>query len=531
MKGRTTASSSPPGLRSALVIALVACGCAASGGAGKGFDGRARQATERLPAAAGFYDEAERALVEEAQAHQPAARKLVEEGDLEKARAAFGEAAERYGRFADVYPASEWRLAFRFKAAEFLLFAQRQDRAAEHADKVLADPAANDVTKAMAAQLAAVAWRGVAVQRVKAGELEPIKLATVEQRAGAPLARRAPPEPWARFVAAVDAYLPVWEKHPEVARLPAERNLALTPWAGALIAAEVKFSCDDMAEAQRRLDQIVDTWPAELDVMETAVPLLLQTFLVRRDDAGFGAAADRVKRILDRQIAAAVEARARESLSKLRDQVDRLRQHRDFDLARRLMEDGKAAEAAVAFERFADAYGAAGDAAVALFNAAHAWEAAGQPEKAAAAREALVARHGDSAKAPLAALLLAGGASKRGDHRGRGALLRRLPRALARRAEPLPRAAERRARARRPGRQGRRCRAVLRLRDGRGVREGAAERGRQGAPPEREAPRRREAEGEGEGRLRGGDARRGDDRPCGAAADRRRQAADQEVVR
>jgi predicted negative regulator of RcsB-dependent stress response len=400
----------------ALAATLLACGCAGSGKAGQGFDGRAKQADERLPAAVRFYDEAERALVEDAQAHQALARKLVEEGNLEKARAEFGAAADRYAKFADTYRTSEWRVAFRFKAAEFLLFAQQQERAAVQADAVIADPAANDVTRAMAAQLSAAAWRGYAVQRIKAGALEPMKLATAEQRAGAPLAPRAPPEPWKRFVAAVDVYVTVWEKHPEAAKRPGERTLALTPWQGALIAAEVAYSCDDMAEAQRRLDAVLAAWPSEADVMENAVPLLLQTFLVRGDDAGFAGAADRLKRVLEEQGAKASEPRSRDAFAKLREQVIRLDQVHAFAVAKRLMEAGKAAEAAAGFERFAADYGSAPDASVALFNAAQAWDAAGQPEKAAAAREALVARYGDSRMAPLAAIYMANAASKREDH-------------------------------------------------------------------------------------------------------------------
>jgi outer membrane protein assembly factor BamD (BamD/ComL family) len=408
--------STAPHLCGALAATLLAFGCATSGRAGQGFDGRAKQADERLPAAARFYDETERALVDEAQARQTAGRKLVEEGNLEEARAEFGAAAERYARFADSYPSSEWRVAFRYKAAEFHLFAQQHDRAAAQADKVLADPAASDVTRAMTAQLAAVAWRGVAVQRIKAGELEPTKLARADERAGAPLSPRSPAEPWRRFIAAVDAYLPVWQKHPEAAKRPSDRNLALTPWHGALIAAEIEYSCDNMEAAQRRLEAVIASWPGEADVMESAVPLLLQTFIARGDDAGFGAAKDRVKKVLEEQGSKAGEPRAKEGFSKLREQVVRLEQARDFAAAKRLMEGGKAAEAAEGFEHFAADHGAATDAPVALFNAAQAWDAAGKPERAMAAREKLVASYGDSKVAPLAALFLANGASKREDH-------------------------------------------------------------------------------------------------------------------
>lgn len=395
---------------------LLAAACATSGGAGQGFDGRAKQADEKLPAAARFYDEAERKVVEEAQAHQAAARKAVEEGNLEKARGEFAAAAERYARFADAYPASEWRIAFRYKAAEFQLFAQQQERAAEQADKVLAEPAASDVTRAMAAQLSAVAWRGVAVQRIKAGQLQPIKLATAEQRGGAALAPHDPPEPWKRFVGAVDVYLAVWKKHPEAAKRPADRNLALTPWSAALIAAEVEYSADHMDEARRRLDAIVEEWPGEVDVMESAVPLLLQALLVQKDERGFATAKDRLKGVLAGQAEKAPDAKAKETFLKLREQVARLEQGIDFAAAKRLLDAGKAAEAAAGFERFAAAHTDSADASTALFNAALAWDKANEPDKANAAREALLSKFGDSRMAPMAALQLAAAASKRNDH-------------------------------------------------------------------------------------------------------------------
>jgi hypothetical protein len=399
-----------------LLALLLVGGCGAAGRAGQGFDGRAKQADERLPAAARFYDEAERGQVEEAQEHQQAARKAVEEGNLEKARVEFAAAAERYSRFADSYPASEWRLSFRFKAAELSLFGEQRERAAEQADKVLADPAASLVTRAMAAQLSGVAWRGIAKQKEKAGELEPIRLATAEQRGGAALAPRPPPEPWQRFIAAVDAYLRVWEKHPEIARRPADRNLALPPWDAALIAAEVEYASDRMEEARRRLRQIVETWPGEAVVMHNTVQLLLQTYLVLGDDRGFLSAKADLEKTLEAQAEKADEARAKETFLALRDRVLQTEQWLAFTAAKRLFDAGTFAEAAEGFERFAAEHASSTEASAGLWNAALAWEKVQRPEKAVAAREAIVAKHPDSAWAPLAALYLASGASKAGDH-------------------------------------------------------------------------------------------------------------------
>jgi TolA-binding protein len=413
-------------IQCALAALLVAGGCATSGGAGLGFDGRLKQADAKLPAAARFSEDAERKLVEDAQGRQLTARKALDEGNGEKARVELAAAAERFAQFADSYPGSEWRLAFRFKAAELQLLAQQHERAAAQAEKVLSDSAASDVTRAMAAQVAAMAWRGAALQRVKAGELEPIKLANAEERGATALNPRPLAEPWRRFVAAVDVYLEVWQKHPELAKRPAERNLGLTPWQAALVAAEVEYSSDDMADAQGRLEKIVEGWPGEADVMDRAVRLLLETFLVRKDDAGFAAARERVGRVLEEQLSKAQDARAKETFAKTIARVAQLGERLDFSAARRLLDGGKPAEAAEAFERFAEANPASLDAPNALFNAALAWDAAGRPEKAAAAREALIASHADSKVAPAAALHLAGAASKKGDHEAAARYYRRF---------------------------------------------------------------------------------------------------------
>jgi tetratricopeptide (TPR) repeat protein len=268
----------------------------------------------------------------------------------------------------------------------------------------------------MAAHLSAVAWRGIAKQREKAGELEPIKLATSEQRAGAPLAPRKPPEPWARFVGAVDAYLPVWEKHPDFARRAGDRSPTLTPWQAALIAAEVEYANDRMEEARRRLQRIVETWPGEADVMENAVQLLLQTYLVTGDDRGLLAMKDPLKRTLEAQAGKAEDAKAKAIFQQLRDRIQRTEQWLAFTGAKRLFDAGSFAEAAEGFERFAAEHASSAEASSALWNAALAWEKVEKPEKAAAAREAIVAKFPDSAKAPMAALYLASGASRRGDH-------------------------------------------------------------------------------------------------------------------
>ena len=86
-----------------------------------------------------------------------------------------------------------------------------------------------------------------------------------------------------------------------------------------------------------------------------------------------------------------------------------------FAAAERLLAEGKAADAARAFEAIAVEAGAV-DPANALHNAAIAWDKAGEPAKAAALRERIVSEHAASPVAPDDALSLAAHHSRAGDH-------------------------------------------------------------------------------------------------------------------
>ena len=52
---------------------------------------------------------------------------------------------------------------------------------------------------------------------------------------------------------------------------PAERHLAIAPAQLALIAAEVQYAFDNVEEARRRFDAIMQKWPGDAEIMENAV--------------------------------------------------------------------------------------------------------------------------------------------------------------------------------------------------------------------------------------------------------------------
>jgi hypothetical protein len=385
-----------------LAGALASAGCATVRNGGP-----IRQVDQGLPAQTDLPEEgSERVALAGAQA-------LEARGD------AAGAAAE-YAALAGSTGAAEWRVPLRHRAAELYLRAQRWEKAAEAGNAIVNDPKTSDPSRAVGARLVATAWLGAASAAVKAGQLEKLDLG-LDGKEGP----RPPAPPWKRFLDAADAYLARAAADPDLRRNASDRH----PFAAelALVAAEVQYSYGELEDARRRLDAVLERWPADAELLEQAVPLYLATFVARGDRAGHAAALDRLESRIDAEAAKSPEKKA--SLSKVTETLARARAGAGFAAGEELLRAGKPAEAAKAFE--AAAATGATDAAGALHNAAVAWDAAGEPAKAAAARERLLREHPDSQVAGEAALRVAAFRSRQGDHAGAARLyddfLRRWP--------------------------------------------------------------------------------------------------------
>lgn len=406
-------------IRNVAVLCLLAGAACATGGGGKSpsVNDRFRQADHRLPEPSQFPDDDERSRIGRAYTPLQRGDLAATSGNMDQARAEWSASADALAAFTERFQSSEWRITLRYKAAELYLRAQKPDLAAGQAEKILVDPMAKDVSKAMASHLAAMAWQNEAVMQSKAGKLEPIKLMTVEQRQGAPLKPTSPPGAWKRFVEATDQYLKFASAEPELQRPPTERRFALGPANLALIAAEVEYAFDNMEDARGRFEQIVQNYANQPEVLEDAVPLYLQTFLILKDDAGYRAAVERVSGVLQAQQQQAAEPKAKERYTKVLDTIARMQQGSGFSEAAALMEQNKFAEAAAGFEKFAAEYRENPDAPNALYNAGIAYDKAQQPAKAAAVREKLLGQYGDNAKvAPQTALMLGQYYSRKAKH-------------------------------------------------------------------------------------------------------------------
>lgn len=397
-------------MRHAAILCVLLAGCAAAGRAAAAPPAqRYKQADYQFPPPeSAFEEDAERGHIKLVTLHLMRAQEAREAGAMDQARTEYREAADQMAEFADKFPSIEWRIPLRYNAAQFYQFAQVPDRSAEQAEKVLVDPYANQVSKAMASKVAAMSWLTVGFAKAKAGTLDKIALPTAEQRRDRPLAPRVPPGEWKRFVEAADAYAAASSADPEAAK-PAGAHAA-----GDLVlrTAQVEYAFDDMEDARGRFDKVIKGWPGDAELMEAAVPLYLQTFAVLKDDAGHAAAVVRVKAVLAEQAAKASDPKAKESLAKVLELVTRQEGAAAFAEAQKLLEGGKAAEAGAAFEKIAA--GGSADAPVALFNGAVAYDKAGQADKATELRERLVRDFPDAKVAATAQLSLAAARARAG---------------------------------------------------------------------------------------------------------------------
>jgi len=401
----------------AVLAAATALACASAGGGGAGAGGGKRsrflQADHKVPEVNQIEEESQRGYMAEAKVHLDRALNGQQAGNMDQARAEFAAAADSYAAFLDKFPSFDARMPVRIRAAESYLIAQQPQKGAEQAQKVVVDPEANANSRAIAAKLAAEGWLAAANAKVRAGQLDPIRLANADQRRGQALQPRVPPGEWKNFVDATDTLVVALGK-PDVK--PADpRKGGLPPAQLALIAAEVEYAFDNMEDAQRRFASLIEGFPAEGEVLADAVPLYLQTFLYLNDSAGYQAAVDKVRAQVEASAKGATDPKAQAAFAKVQEALGRATAGVQFAEAQKLLEANKPVEAAEAFEKLAaDPRG--GDVPNALHNAAVAWDRAEKPDKAAALRQRIVTEFADSRVAPNNALLLAVYTSRKGKH-------------------------------------------------------------------------------------------------------------------
>jgi tetratricopeptide (TPR) repeat protein len=407
-----------------LLLAATAAACATSGGGASssstaGKRSRFMQADYKVPEPKQIEEESQRGYMNEAQVHVDRARAAQAAGNMDQARAEYAAAADSYANFMDKFPSELYRMPVRMRAADMYMFGQQPQKAAEQAQKIYLDPEATPQSKAIASKVAADAWLGVANAKVRAGQLDPIRLSNADQRRGQPLQPRVPPGEWKSFVDATDRLREVLAQPgvpPPDAKRPGPAISQLD-----LIAAEVEYAFDNMEDAQKRFANLIQKYPEDADALGDAVPLYLQTFLHLGDEAGYQAAVVRLRTQIEAASKAATDPKAQAAFAKVQEALGRATAGVQFAEAQKLLDQGKPGEAAEAFEKLAaDPRG--GDVPNALHNAAVAWDKANQPDKASALRKRIVEEFGDSRVAPNNLLLLAVADSKKKQHLEAGKL-------------------------------------------------------------------------------------------------------------
>jgi TolA-binding protein len=401
-------------MRKLLLLSLASAACATISAPGPV---RTPQAADKLPAPNDLEDPGQRSALADALVHTRLGDAARDAGDLDRARSewrAAGAGLTALGRS----PASRHRLVFTAAGARLSLQGGDLEAAAQAAEALQADAAAEPSTRAIAARLRAAALGQRAADEVKAGRLEALNTAGADRRKGK-VEPRTPPEAWRKLAEADDAYVATYRADPDPA---APESAAGAAYQAALIL----YSYDHLEDAARRFQAVVEGFPGARYQDESAT-LHLQTFLIRGDTAGHAAAIERLlavvggqsKRAAEAARAGNAEAKARaEQLARLEGMLAREKQGLGFLEASRLLAEGKARDAAAAYERFAAANPAHPDAPSALYNAAIAWSQVREPKKALAAREAVLLKYPDARVAPKAMLAAAGDLSAGGDHAG-----------------------------------------------------------------------------------------------------------------
>jgi tetratricopeptide (TPR) repeat protein len=393
-------------------------------------------------------DSTEIALLKDAYEHVKAARIARLSGRDDDARAEDKLSADYLVSFVDKYTTHRNRLVFLRMAVERYLNAREWLKAAETAQRLLNDKDAEPVTKAIASRYGAGAWQMVAVTDMKSGKIPPLKLVPSGARKGEAAKPRMVDLPWKMFVEDADAYAKYRQADPS-AKLSAEEQKAAGGADAAqleAIAAQVEFGYDNMEDAQGRFGKLIANYPSRPDLMESAVPLYLDTFQFTKDRPALEAAIAKVEPLMaaeaKRSAAEAAAPGASEQVKKdaaiyarLATQLKDAAGGGDYATAAELMSkgdaaarDGKAAdatarykEAAALFEKFAASSKDSPDAPNALFNAALALDKAKDGKGAAATRERLLAIYPDAKMTGPTYVLLGQGLWNEGNYAGSAA--------------------------------------------------------------------------------------------------------------
>jgi TolA-binding protein len=377
-------------------------------------------------------DSTELALLKDVYVHIDRAMRDRMSGKLDSAAEEDKIGADNLSSFVNRYPSHRLRIVFLRMIADRYLGSKDWELAAEAAQRMIADPKAAPVTKAIGARYASGAWQMLAIQEMRSGKIPPLKLKPSSARGGEAPRPRPLDRPWKMFVEDADLYETYRDADPTSKYSPEQRQAQGGTDLGQLqlISAQVEFGYDNIEDAQRRFAKLIEMHPSRADLLETAVPYYLDTFRILKDQKGLEAAAAKIEPIIAAEAKKAAEAAAAPgateeqktnaaSFAKLAGELKEGSKGSDYGQAGLVMGRADAAaregkpeapalyrESAALYERFAAGNKASPDAPSALFNAAIAHDKARDGKKAVAIREQLLKEYPDAKVAQQTYLLL-----------------------------------------------------------------------------------------------------------------------------
>jgi TolA-binding protein len=361
-------------------------------------------------------DSTELALLKDVFVHVDRAMRDRMSGKLDSAAAEDKIGADNLNSFVNKYPSHRLRIVFLRMIADRYLGSKDWELAAEAAQRMIFDPKATPVTKAIGARYASGAWQMLAIQEMRSGKIPPLKLKPSSARGGEAPRPRTLDRPWKMFVEDADLYETYRDADPTSKYSPEQRQAQGGTDLGQLqlISAQVEFGYDNIEDAQRRFAKLIEMHPSRADLLETAVPYYLDTFRILKDQKGLEAAAAKIEPALAAQAKKAAEVAAAPgateeqkktaaTFAKLASDLKEGTKGGEYNQAGALMGKADAAakegkpeaaalyrESAALYEKFAAANKASPDAPNALFNAAIAHDKAKDSKKAVAVREQLL---------------------------------------------------------------------------------------------------------------------------------------------
>lgn len=151
-------------------------------------------------------DATELALLKDVYVHVDRAMRDRLSGKYESATAEDKIAADNLIGFVNKYPSHRLRIVFLRMASGRYLNAKMWEAAAETAQRMIQDPKALPVTKAIGARYASGGWQMLAVEEMHSGKIPSLKLQPSTARGGAAPKPRVPDRAWKMFVENADVY-------------------------------------------------------------------------------------------------------------------------------------------------------------------------------------------------------------------------------------------------------------------------------------------------------------------------------------